>query len=280
MKSFLLSALILFILPVSTIAQETSLPDASIRIQVRYELDEGAKNYQQRKFEQAEEHFRRALNIDSSDKTSRLFLVRALHQQYLSNRVANVGKGEEAIELYRKILADNFNDENSNRALANLLELIKGENARDEWLTTRGADERVNSENRSDALTSLAARKYNCVNDITEAAKKTIIKGESAIFVFKKPRDAAIFETARKCADEGFDLINKALELNQTNDSAWSYKASLLIQKARLAGMQGNVFDKERFRNEGEAAKEHFLDLSEKKMKKKVVEEQKSVNPQ
>ena len=94
------------------------------------------------------------------------------------------------------------------------------------------------------------------------------------VFVFKKPEDAAEFEKAKQCTAEGTRLIDQALSLNDKNDSTWSYKASLLVQQARLAEMDGNTADKERFLAESETAKQRFLALSEEKAKKRAEEEE------
>ena len=40
---------------------------------------------------------------------------------------------------------------------------------------------------------------------------------------------------------KGTELIDKAEELDPNSDSAWSYKANLLVQQMRLAEMEGNT---------------------------------------
>jgi len=269
MKSLLLVFALLALVPIYSMAQEPAPPSSEISVQARYELSLGALAYKERKFEKAEEHFKRALSLVPADAYAMRILARTLHQQYLAKRTheKNIRKGEEAIEIYQRILIADTNDEATNRAVAHLLELIRGEKARDEWLIRRSEDEKVKAEYRADALTSLASRKYNCVSKITETSKKTVEEGDEIVYVFEKPEESEEFDTAKQCAEEGLKLINRALELNETDDSAWSYKASLLIQKGRLAEMEGNIAERDKFRLEGELAKKRFLDLSEEKNK-------------
>lgn len=244
------------------------------RVLARNQLNDGAKAYKERKFDVAEQHFRRSLELNPNDLIAEKFLARSLHQQFLANRTQNTAKGEQAIEIYQKMLEQNPNDEDTNRAVSNLIELIKGQDALVAWLNKRAADASVAPESRAEALTSLASKQYNCANEITEAAKQSVTKDQKMVFVFKKPENAADFDKAKQCTTEGTRLIDQALSLNQNNDSTWSYKASLLVQQARLAEMDGNMAERDRFMAESDTAKAKFLALSEEKARKKAEEEE------
>ncbi|MDQ4123699.1 MAG: hypothetical protein M3209_19850 [Acidobacteriota bacterium] len=244
------------------------------RVLARNQLNDGAKAYKERKFDVAEQHFRRSLELNSEDTIAEKFLARSLHQQYLANRTQNAAKGEQAIEIYQRMLARNPNDEDSNRAVSNLIELTKGQDALVAWLNKRASDTQVDPASRAEALTSLASKQYNCANDITEAAKQSVTKDAKMVFVFKKPENTEEFEKAKQCTAEGMRLIDQALELNQNNDSTWSYKASLLVQQARLAEMDGNMAERDRLMAESDNAKQRFLALSEEKARKKAEEEE------
>lgn len=254
-----------------------SLTGCSIvnKVRARNELNDGAKAYKERKFEEAAQHFSLAMTLDPAEKRTEVFMARTLHQQYLTNRAApdNMRKAEEAIRVYQQILTDNPNDEVTNDAIGSLIGALKGPPALVEWRTKRANDERVKPEYRAKAFTFLAGEKYNCVNEITEASKDTIQKGNEAVFVFKKPENAEDFAKAKQCADEGLGLIERALSLDDTRSSPYSYKASLLIQKSRLAEMDGNNGDKDKFKAEADAPKKRFQELIEAEAKKKEEEE-------
>jgi tetratricopeptide (TPR) repeat protein len=245
------------------------------RVFARNELNDGAKAYKERKFAEAEKHFRKARDLDPDQMIAQRLLARSLHQQFLSNRTAasNLAKGEEATEIYKKILEQNPNDEETNRAVANLLEITKGQPAQTEWMQKRANDERVAPENRADAFTSLASKQYNCANEITELTKQNVVKDNKAIYVFKKPENPEEFDKARQCTQTGTELIDKAISLDPNDDSAWSYKASLLVQQARIAEMENNPTLKEQLMKQSDEAKAKFLALSEEKARKREEEE-------
>ncbi|HEX9929672.1 MAG TPA: hypothetical protein VGB02_14155 [Pyrinomonadaceae bacterium] len=244
------------------------------RVFARNQLNDGAKAYKERKFDVAEQHFRRSLELNPNDLIAEKFLARTLHQQFLANRTQNAQKGEQAIEIYQRMLEQNPNDEDTNRAVSNLIELIRGQDALVQWMTKRSGNAQVSPENRADAFTSLASKQYNCANDITELTKQTVVKEGKASFAFKKPENPADFDKARQCTEEGTRLIDQALALNQNNDSTWSYKASLLVQQARLAEMENKMPERDQFMKQSDEAKARFLALSEEKARKKAEEEE------
>jgi hypothetical protein len=143
------------------------------------------------------------------------------------------------------------------------------------WVTERANNTNVPPEQRAEALVTLAARKYTCANEISdaEAVKKTVKQDGKDVYQFVKPANPEDLEKLRQCAQEGTDLINRAVELSPNSDSAWSYKANLLGQKARIAEMEGNSADKEKFKSEAEEAKTTFTTLNEARKRREAEEE-------
>jgi len=244
------------------------------RIITQKNLVDGAKAYKDRKFQEAEQLFRDAVARDPQGETkqgstAQLFLARTLHSMYIGNR-SNPDKANEAIQEYKKALAVDVNDQSSFNAVANLLENL---NRNDEWLkwvTDRADNEKVPPIQRAEALTKLAAKKYSCANDISdaEAVKKTVTKDGKPTFVFTKPQSPEDFETLKKCTAEGTEIINKAEKLDTNNDAVWSYKANMLIQQMRIAEMEGNTAEEERLKAEAETAKDRFTELAKVKKDK------------
>ncbi len=207
-------------------------------------------------------------------RTAQLFLARTLHSEYIGNR-SNPAKAEEAIEQYKKVLAEDVDDQSSFKAVANLLENL---NRGDEWLawvTARTQNANVPKEQRAEAYTSLAAKKYSCANDISdiEPVKKTVIKEGKPEFEFQKPEDPQVFEQFKQCVSEGLNLINQAVELDPNSDSAWSYKANFLVQQVRLAEMEGNKELKEELKAQAQVAKDRYTELATEKRRKADEEE-------
>ena len=266
------------------------------RVMARKNLVDGSKSYKDRKFPEAEQLFRQAVARDPKGesiegKTAQLFLARTLHSEFIGNR-QNKMWAEEAIVQYQKALDQNPKDQSSYKAIASLYENLQKTDEWLKWVTARAANTNILPEQRAEALTSLAAKKNTCANDITDTdkTKKTITKDGKQTFQFVKPENAGDYETLKGCIDEGTKLIDQALAL-ETNEiknatgltikalsdqelsakqdvlkvfeSARSYKASLLFQAMRLAEMDGKTADRDRLKIEGETSRKHFLELSD-----------------
>src|SRR6187431_2351993 len=76
------------------------------RIRAKNELNEAARTYREGHFEEAEQHSRRALELDPDSKTALSFIARTIHAQYKPGVQAqdNVAKAHEAIQAYQRIL--------------------------------------------------------------------------------------------------------------------------------------------------------------------------------
>ena len=120
-----------------------------------------------------------------------------------------------------------------------------------EMLTQR-ASSGPNPDARAQALIILASKQWQCANVITEQKENQTKedKGDKIIIHYKKPANPGDFDKARQCADEGMKLVEQAVSLNPNSASAWTYKANLLRERAKLAEMDGNAqakadFDKQ-----------------------------------
>ncbi len=248
------------------------------RIIGRKNLVDGATAYKERKFEQAEQLFRDAVARDPQGttpegKAAQLFLARTLHSRYIGDR-QKISLAENAISEYKKVLSVDLKDQSSFKAIASLLENLNKDDEALQWVTDRANNEQVPADQRAEAYSSLAAKKNTCANEVsdTEATKKTVTKDGKQVFEFLKPANAADFDKLKQCADEGLQLASKATELDPNSDSAWSYKTSLLIQKMRVAEMEGNKEQQEQFKKESDEAKGKFTVLAEAKRKKEEEE--------
>jgi hypothetical protein len=229
-------------------------------------LVDGGTAYKNRKFDEAEQEFRNAVSRDPQSmegRTARLFLARTLHSQFIGDR-KNTDKAEEAIKQYKEVLASDIKDQSSFNAVAGLLENLNRDEEWQQWITERTNNEQVPGEQRAAALTKLAAKKYSCANEISdvEPVKKTVTKDGKQVFEFTKPQDPATFETFGRCVQEGSELIDRAVKLDNNSDAVWSYKANMLVQQSRLAEMNGNTQQREALRAEADRAKERFTELA------------------
>lgn len=266
------------------------------RVMARKSLVDGSKAYKDRKFAEAEQLFRAAAARDpkgESDegKAAQLFLARTLHSEFIGDR-KNVAKAEEAITQYQKALEQNPADQSSYKAIASLYENLQKTDDWNRWVTARSQNTSIPPEQRAEALTSLAAKKNTCANDISDSdkTKKTVTKDGKQTYQFVKPESNEDYETMKACIDEGTRLIDQAVALEPNDvknapslnisalsdkdlvtkqdvlkvfESARSYKASLMFQSMRLAEMDGKTADRDRLKEEAEAARKHFLELSD-----------------
>lgn len=266
------------------------------RIMARKNLVDGSKAYKDRKFKEAEELFRDAIARDPNGttiegKTAQLFLARTLHSTFIGDR-GNRAVAEEAIAQYQKALQQDAKDQSSYKAIASLYDNLQKPDDWLRWVTARSQNTAIPPEQRAEALTSLAAKKNTCANDITDTdqTKKKVTKDGKEVYQFVKPENTEDFEKLKGCVTEGSTLIDQAIALEPADvknaaslnlkglsdtdlaarqdllkifESARSYKASLMFQHMRLAEMEGRTADRDRLKTEGEAARKSFLDLSD-----------------
>src|SRR6185436_1102699 len=92
------------------------------RVRAKNSLNEAARAYHEGKFEEAESHSRRALELDPSSKSAPLFIARTIHAQYRPGVQApeNIAKANEAIQAYQLVLERNPKREEAYKAIAYL----------------------------------------------------------------------------------------------------------------------------------------------------------------
>jgi hypothetical protein len=202
-------------------------------------------------------------------------LNRLLLEDAYPNEISKKPKAEDAIEAYKKVLAKNIADNASFKAVANLYENLGKDDEWLKWVTDRANNPDVPNEQRAEALTSLAARKYSCANEISDTPE--VKKEAGAVYHFTKPANPEDFDKLKKCTEEGLALIDQALKLNEQakveSDSTWSYRANLLVQAMRVAEMEGKTAERDALKKEAEKAKDKFTELAAAAKKKKDAEE-------
>ncbi len=262
----------------------------------RKNLVDGSLAYKERKFEVAEELFRKAAARDPEGatvegKTAQIFLARTIHSRFIGDR-ANKSLAEEAIQEYQKSLKVDQNDQSSYKAIASLYENLQKPDEWQRWVTERSANTSIKPEFRAEALTSLAAKQNTCANEVsdTEATKKTVKKDGKDVFQFVKPANVADFDKLKECVTQGTRLIDQAVQLEpdavknsgslnaasltdeqlKSNldaikpfESARSYRASLIIQASRVAEMEGRDADRDKLKADADKARADFVALSE-----------------
>ncbi|MFL6334055.1 MAG: TonB family protein [Pyrinomonadaceae bacterium] len=222
------------------------------------ELNQGARAYRDGQFAEAEQHFRRALELDPENKSTRIFIARAAQQQYKPGDTSpeNVALAERAVAAYAELLGDEKVGEDAYTATVFLYGQLKREDKVAEMAMQHAEDPNVPAAKRAAAYVTLAAKQWNCSYEITERGenKTTERRPDKLIIRYRKPADESDFVKARTCADEGLRLSELALTLDPENANGWSLKANLFREEVKLAEMGGDAALKEEYERRYEEA--------------------------
>ena len=246
------------------------------RVRAKNALNEGARAYRDGRFADAEEKFRYSYELDPSQKNAPLFIARAVQQQYKPGVQApeNVAVGEKAVQAYQDIFQKDPNNDDAYKAMVFLYGQMKNDDKVRQLLMER-ASTAPSPEKRAEALVILASKQWQCSYDITEQKenKTTENTPDKVIVHFKKPANQADFDKANTCATEGLKLAEQAVSLDANNANAWTQKANLLREKAKLAEMEGNTQAKDQYESLAKSARETQAKLAQEAQKKKEAEE-------
>jgi TonB family protein len=214
----------------------------------RRELNAGARLYRAGKVAEAEQHFRRALELDPDGKATRLYIARVIRQMYSPGVTTpeNLAAGERAADAYREMLQRDPRDEDAYRETLSLYGQMKQDDKARELLLWRANDFSAPNEKRAEAFVALAGKQWQCSFDITEqpANKKTAETPAGVSTVYTPPADQGELIRARQCVTEGMQLVEQAVGLDPRNQNALSYKANLLREASKLAEMEGDAAQK------------------------------------
>jgi tetratricopeptide (TPR) repeat protein len=255
------------------------------RIRAKNQLNEAAKAYREGHFPEAEDHSRRAAELDPNNKTAPMFIARTIHAQYRPGVQSpeNIAKAQEAIVAYQQLLANNPQDEEAYKAIAYLYEATKQDDKLRQWITSRAASDTVAAEKRAEAYVVLASKDWDCSFKITELPtnKTTTIdpSNNKATVSYKKPKDQKDFDSAQMCVKQGLVEAENAIKYDPNNESAWSYKTNLLLEASKLAEMDGKADQKAQYQKDYEAALKRTTELSVANQKRKEEEAKQSASP-
>jgi tetratricopeptide (TPR) repeat protein len=255
------------------------------RIRAKNQLNEAARSYREGRFPEAEQHSRRAAELDPDNKTAPMFIARTIHAQYRPGVQSpeNVAKAQQAIDAYQQILAKNPKDDEAYNAIAYLYESVKEYDKLRQWISSRATDEATEPEKRAKAYVVLASKDWDCSFKITELPtnKTTTIEQASnkATVSYKKPKDQKEFDQAQMCVKQGLTEAENAIKFDPNNESAWSYKTNLLLEASKLAEMDGQTEQKAQYQKDYEVALKRTTELSVANQKRKEEEEKKSASP-
>jgi tetratricopeptide (TPR) repeat protein len=247
------------------------------KLRAKSQLNDGAQAYRARNFTEAQDHFQKALELNPDQPNARLFIARSIHAQYKPGveQEANVQKAREAIKAYQDVLEHDPNNDDAYNAVVYLFRMIKDEQSERNWLMQRANMESAPGDKRSQALTVLASKDWQCSYNVTEQAenKVAVQKGDKTVVQYKKPKEQRDYDEAMKCVTDGLQLADKAVSLDPNSEQAWSFKTNLLLERVKLAKMDGKDADADNFQKQADAAQQRTTQLNQENKRKKEEDE-------
>jgi TonB family protein len=243
-----------------------TLANAQANEEATAALNLGNKRFQEGNFVEAQKHFERAYELDSSIENIRMLIARSLLRQYKPavEEPDNLAKAKAAVQAYEAILADDGANEEAFNAGLFLYRQMKDEAMERQWLMRHATNASVPAEKRATIYVLLATKQRECSSAVTEANRKTVRDGRKSIVRYVKPEVESDFNRARDCALEGLNLAEMASTLNPYSAAVWSEKANLLREMVKLSEMQNDAAQKAHYEQQIATAVETQQRLTQK----------------
>lgn len=225
------------------------------QLKAREHLNQGVKAYTSKKYDEAVEEFKAAIEKDSALVDAYLYLAAAYRAQFvpLAPSPENLRKGQEAIATFEQVLEL---DPQSTNAMANIADLYRNmgepEKAKDWYRKLMEI-----SEEKAQALYGLASIDYNLADEKTGSDGSNV----------ENLTEEELAEVNR-VVEEGMDALRQALEIQPDYTDAMEYLNLLYREKAELAVDD----DEERRRWQNEADKLALEALEKKRQLQREAE--------
>ena len=199
------------------------------KLLARDQLNKGVASYKDAKYDQAIEHFRRAVELDNGLKNAKLYLATAYAQQYIPGVVSpeNLQNANSAIDQYKSVLDQDPKNVNSVKGIAYLyLQMKKFDDAKAYYHKAVDLDP-----NDPEAYYSVG------VIDWTQAYQPRMEERAKLGLKPDEPlKDKKVCSDLREgqgaVIEDGMDNLNKALQLRPDYDDAMAYLNLLYRERA------------------------------------------------
>ena len=164
----------------------------------------------------------------------------------------NVALIRKTIEGYNQALKNIQLTTDERRRIDASLFLLYGELGDEELkneMLKRATDPQRAAKDRAQAYVILASKSWDCSYRITSANNSP---------------DKAAVERAQTCTNDGLRYANEALALSAEDESAWSYKSSLLREAIALSGLRNDQAQKANYEKQYNESAQHLQEASSK----------------
>jgi tetratricopeptide (TPR) repeat protein len=231
--SFLLLAFLAALSPAILMSQAT---------EVHTELELGVLSYKAGEYEEAMQHFQRAVATDPKNINARLYLATAYGQVYIpgADVIDNIRRGELAIEQYQRVMEIDDRNLNAIKGAAYLeLTMKKFQAAKKLYQTASEVDP-----NDPEAYYSVGVVDWTQTYQPRMVVRAKIgLKPEQGLI--QHPECWQIRDRNKALVDEGIQVLKKAIDLRRDYDDAMAYMNLMYRERADIqcGDMKANAAD-------------------------------------
>jgi tetratricopeptide (TPR) repeat protein len=201
------------------------------KLQARDQLNKGVQSYKSAKYEEAIDHFQKAVSLDPGLINARLYLATAYAQQYIpgADTEDNNRMGQQAIDQYKAVLERDPKNVNSVKGIAYLyLQMKKFEDAKQYYRKASELDP-----NDPEAYYSIGVIDWTqSYQPRMEERSKLGLKPEEPLK--DKKVCNALRQKVQDIIQDGISMLEKALQLRPDYDDAMAYMNLLYRERADL----------------------------------------------
>ena len=201
------------------------------KLQARDQLNKGVQSYKSAKYEEAIDHFQKAVSLDPGLINARLYLATAYAQQYIpgADTEDNNRMAQQAIDQYKAVLERDPKNVNSVKGIAYLyLQMKKFEDAKQYYRKASELDR-----NDPEAYYSIGVIDWTqSYQPRMEERSKLGLKPEEALK--DKKVCNALRQKVTDIIQDGISMLEKALQLRPDYDDAMAYMNLLYRERADL----------------------------------------------
>ena len=199
------------------------------KLKARDQLNQGVRAYKNANYEQAIEHFQKAVALDKDLKVAKLYLATAYAQQYVPgvDTPEMIRMAQQAIDEYKGVLQNDPQNVNSLKGIAYLyLQMKKFEDAKDYYRKAIALDP-----NDPEAYYSVGVIDWTqAYQPRMEERSKLGLRPDEPLK--DKKLCAKLRDQNGNVIQDGLDNLNKAIQLRQDYDDAMAYLNLLYREKA------------------------------------------------
>jgi tetratricopeptide (TPR) repeat protein len=202
------------------------------KLAARDQLNKGVAAYRNARYEEAIEHFKKAVNQDPTLVNAKLYLATAYAGQYIPqvDTPENLRNAQEAINTYQQVIDSNPPRDSKVLALKGIASIYYNMKKLDD---SKQYDQKVLEIDPNDPETYYSIGVIDWAQSYANTMKERAAVGAKATDMLKDKKACAKLKQQNGAAiQEGMDMLNKALQLRPEYDDAMAYLNLLYRQKA------------------------------------------------